>query len=233
MAGRGEVRAPARCAPARWRACPRGRASSIRVSASRRPIPRCSNACTVSACQEAPLRPLLHTLLDDAQVAVADGGRHAPALEPLVRERQQPPQHELVDGDLADPRPVEVGVEAEAGALAEVLLRRREGHLRPDRAFVLGQHAQGAVVEGGVREHVDHGRPRGQHAVLDAHVRLAVDDVVDRPVPAVDGAVVQPQLLQPRGPARLELGDRVLVARPPAAATGSTGRSPRTGRRSK
>ena len=39
----------------------------------------------------------------------------------------------------------------------------------------------------------------------------AVDDVVDRPVPAVDRAVVQPQLGQRRRAARLEHVERVLV----------------------
>jgi hypothetical protein len=38
-----------------------------------------------------------------------------------------------------------------------------------------------------------------------------VRDVVDRAVPAVDRAVVQPELVELGGPARLEHGQRVLV----------------------
>ena len=53
--------------------------------------------------------------------------------------------------------------------------------------------------------------PGRQHPVLHAHVRHAVGDVVDRPVPAPDRAVVQPQLVELRHPARGQLGHRVGV----------------------
>ena len=72
------------------------------------------------------------------------------------------------------------------------------GSWRPDRPVRLGEAADQPEVEGGVGQHVDHGRAGRQHPVLHPQVRAAVHDVVDRPVPAVDGAVVQPQLGQAR-----------------------------------
>ena len=93
----------------------------------------------------------------------------------------------------------------------EVLGRRGERHLRPERPLVLDQHPHEAVVQGGVGEDVDHGRTGREHSVLDSQVRPAAPDVVDRAVPAVDRAVVQSQLLEPRHAAAGQDLDGVLV----------------------
>ena len=72
---------------------------------------------------------------------------------------------------LAEPGPEQARVDAVARAGVEVRLGGRERHPRPDRAVLVGQHADQPVVEGGVGEHVDDGRAGGQDAVLDAQVR--------------------------------------------------------------
>ena len=186
--------------------------SSIRRSASRRSQPggleRLHRPGLPLRTVDAGLAPAL----DDAEEPLADGIRDTPLAQPLVGQRQQVAQHQLVGRQLAETGPVQPRVDAVAGGPPEVLLARGEAHLGPDRAVLVGQHPDGAVVEGGVGEDVDDGRAGRQHAVLDAQVRGAADDVVDRPVPPVDGAVVQPQLGQLRGDAGLEGRHRVLVA---------------------
>ena len=159
-------------------------------------------------------------------------GRDAPALEALVGHREQPAQHQLGDRDLADARPVHARLDPVARARVEVLLRRRERHLRPDRPVLVDQRAQQPVVEGRVGEDVGDRRAGRQHAVLHAQVRAPAHDVVDRPVPAVDRAVVQPQLGAATGCPRARAPRPGPRPRTPAAAPGSSGRSPRTGRRS-
>ena len=68
-----------------------------------------------------------------------------------------------------------------------------------------------AEVERGVGHAVGDGRTCGQHPVLHAQVRAAVDHVVYGAVPTVDGAVVQPQLAKLGHAAGLEDLDRVLL----------------------
>ena len=67
------------------------------------------------------------------------------------------------------------------------------------------------VSKRGVGDHVQDGRAGRQYPVLQADVRQPVRDVVHRPVPPPDRAVVQPQLVQPRGAARGQFGDGILV----------------------
>ncbi len=93
----------------------------------------------------------------------------------------------------------------------EVLLGRAERHLRPQRPIALGERPHQPEVERRVGDDVDDRRTGGEHAVLDAEVGPPTCDVVDRAVPAVDGAVVEPQLGQVRRPSGFEDGQRVLV----------------------
>ena len=93
----------------------------------------------------------------------------------------------------------------------EVLLGRGERHLRPQRPLALGEVADQAEPEGGVGDGVGHRRSGREQPVLHAQVGHAVGDVVDRPVPAVDRAVVQPELVEGRGAAGLEHLERVLL----------------------
>ena len=96
------------------------------------------------------------------------------------------------------------GVEVLLGGAERYLASRSDGPPRP-------APRDQPEVEGGVGQHVDHGRAGRQHPVLHPQVRAAVHDVVDRPVPPVDGAVVQPQLAQLRHAAGVQDLDRVLV----------------------
>jgi hypothetical protein len=70
---------------------------------------------------------------------------------------------------------------------------------------------QEAEEEGGVRHLVDDGGAGGQGTVLDAHVRLAVDDAVAGAVPAVHGTVVQAERPQVRYLAARECVERRLA----------------------
>ncbi|MPM56884.1 hypothetical protein SDC9_103701 [bioreactor metagenome] len=76
----------------------------------------------------------------------------------------------------------------------------------------MGQRVHQPGEESDVGDRVDDGGPARQHPVLDPQVRAAVGGGEDRPVPPVDGAVVQTQFGQPGHPARLQLGLRVLRA---------------------
>ena len=118
------------------------------------------------------------------------------------------PRPQFVRGDLAGARPVEAGIQPMLGGGLEIRPGRGETELGPQGAILFGQCSQRAVVERGVGHHVDHRGSRGQHPVLDPKVRTTRHDVVDRAVPAVDGAVVQPQLRQRRRTAGGEFGDR-------------------------
>ena len=66
-------------------------------------------------------------------------GVDAEAVEALVGARQQPAQHELGDRHLPHARPVDARVDAVARPDVEVLLGRRERHLRPQRPVLLDQ----------------------------------------------------------------------------------------------
>src|SRR6187200_3652244 len=83
-----------------------------------------------------PLRAVhagLAPTLDDAEEALADGIRDTPLAQALVGEREEVAQHQLVGRQLAEPGPVQPGVDAVAGGPAEVLLARGEAHLGPHR----------------------------------------------------------------------------------------------------
>src|SRR6185369_7062552 len=73
--------------------------------------------------------------LDDPEVALAGLVGDVGAAQPLVSEREQHAQRELVRRDPADARPVQLRLEAAARARVEVFLRGLERHLAPDRAF--------------------------------------------------------------------------------------------------
>ena len=73
-------------------------------------------------------------LLDDPEQPVDLRRRGAPGLQPLVGQRQQPAQHQLGGPDLADARPVDLGVDPLPGGDVEVLLGGAERHLRPHAA---------------------------------------------------------------------------------------------------
>ncbi|GAA2647090.1 hypothetical protein GCM10010436_71770 [Paractinoplanes durhamensis] len=136
------------------------------------------------------------TLLDDAEQAVALAGRDAPAVQALGRHRQQLAQHQLGDLDVAEAGPEHAGVDAVPGAGVEILLGRAEAHLRPERPLGLGERADQAVVEARVGQRVEHRRAGRQHPIFHPQVRAAAHHRVDRAVPAVDRAVVQPQLAE-------------------------------------
>ena len=82
------------------------------------------------------------------------------------------------------------------GRFVQVLRGRGERELRPDRALRLGQGPQQPVVERRVRDHVGDGRAGRQHPVFHPQVRHAVRHRIHRPVPAVNGPVVQAHLGQ-------------------------------------
>src|SRR5699024_3535592 len=133
--------------------------------------------------------------LDDLQVVIDDVLGDLPAGEPLRGEGQQVPQDQFVPRHGAVPGPIHRCLDAVARTGGEVLLSGREGHPRPRRAVLSGEHLHRSVVERCVGDRVGNGRPGGQHPVLHSQVWFAVDDVVDRPVPAIDRSVVQAQLL--------------------------------------
>ena len=108
--------------------------------------------------------------------------------------------------------PGEARGETVARGGVEVRLRVIEVHPRGEVLDRRGELAHEAEPERGVRDLVDDGRARGQHAELDAEVRLAVlRDAVAGAVPAVDRAVVEAERLQLRDLAAVEDGVRVLL----------------------
>jgi len=92
----------------------------------------------------------------------------------------------------------------------QVPLGHREIHLRPRGRVRVDDRADQSVVERGVGDHVDGGRPAGQYPVLDAQLRAPGLDVVDRTVPAPHCAVVQPKLTQARHASRFKGGIGIL-----------------------
>ena len=151
-------------------------------------------------------------LLDDPEQPRGLVGLDAPALQPRVGHRQQPAQHQLGRGHLADAGPVDARADAVLGA-------PRGSSPRPPRT------TSATTAAGRPRPGCAPGRSRrrrwpscrstvGPAASTRFSTRrwgTPVDDVVDRPVPAVDGAVVQLQLRERRGAAVLEHLQRVLV----------------------
>src|SRR3546814_13163330 len=79
---------------------------------------------------------------------------------------------------------------------SDVLLFR--SHLRPQRTLRVGECPDQAEVERGIGHRVDDRRSGSEYPVLHPQVRNPVRDVIDRPVPAIDGAVVQAQLREDR-----------------------------------
>ena len=227
------LRAPSRCAPARWPPCPRRSARASPLSA----------LAPVGAALLQPLdrgdlpRGAVHARgappLDDPEVAVAHRRGDAPLLQPLVGQRQQVPQHQLVGRHLAEPGPVDARARCPGGRTPGSCARRRRSSSCPDRPVVAGQHAQHAVVEGRVGEDVHDRRAGRQHAVLDPQVRAcrrrcrrsggSSGRWCRCAAAARTAAGPHPRPAPPPGPRR----------RSPAAAPGSSGRSPRTGRRSR
>ena len=180
-----------RYAPARWCACARS------TGAASRPVPRAGSdrrppgSAPLTTCQRAPLRPVL------ARPSMTPRNRSrtsasTPQLpQPVVGHRQQCIQHQF-----------RAGTSPSSGQYSRASMPLRAASRKFACAAVklilfhsglsaVGQAAQHAVVEGRIRQHVDDGRPGRQHPVLQAQMRAPVEDVVDRPVPAVHGAVVQ------------------------------------------
>src|SRR5262249_17033343 len=81
----------------------------------------------------------------------------------------------------------------------------------PQRPVRLDQLADHAEVERRIGEQVDDGGAGRQYTVLNPQMRAAVHDVVDGPIPTVDGAVVQAQFGKPGYTAVGEHPDRVLA----------------------
>ena len=156
-----------------------------------RPGPRAGHAREVLEGVQRPARAGaagLHPIPDHPEVALDLLGRRAQGGEALPGGGQQVLQEQRAGGDVPAVEPLQPGVEAIAGGGEQVGAGVVEAHPggEVDRAQALHQ----AVEEGGVGDLVAHGGPRGQHAVLDAHVGAGAEAGA---VPAPDGAVVQGQ----------------------------------------
>ena len=138
-------------------------------------------------------------------------GIDAPPGQALAGQRQQAAQHQLGHGHLAQPGPVQPGVQPLPRAFLQVLGRGRERHLGPDRPLRVGQGPDEPVVERRVGHDVRDRRAGRQDTVLHPQVGLAVHDGVDGPVPAVDGPVVQAHLGQLGDAPAVQHRQRVLV----------------------
>ena len=112
-------------------------------------------------------------------------------------------------GSCSPVQPDEGRVETQPGGGEEVPLGVLELDVGGDVLVAIGQGHHGAEPEGGVGHLVERGRPRRQHAVLDAQVGTAVRDAVATPVPAPDRAGVQAQRRQVGGLAAAEGVERV------------------------
>ena len=119
--------------------------------------------------------------------------------QPLHRLRDQMLLEEVRDPHPAHLRPAHPRLQAPARALLEGLVGLLEAHPRPQRPPLVHQRADDAVEERGVRGHVRGGRAGRQQTVLQPQVGHVRAGVVDRPVPAPHGAVVEHQLVQAGG----------------------------------
>ena len=82
----------------------------------------------------------------------------------------------------------------------------------PQRSLLIRQSADETGEERGIGHGVNNGRPGRENPVLHSKVGNVRLDVIHRPIPAVDGAVVQPQLVQPRHSTRIQYGQRIVAA---------------------
>ena len=157
-----------------------------------------------------PPRP--DAVLHDAQVAVDVVAVDVALAQALARHGQEALREQVLRGVGLPVEPRELGAQAVAGGREEVHLRVVERDAARDVLVLGGERHHEAEPERGVG-HLVHGRrARGQDAVLDAQVGLAVDDPVAGAVPAVDRAVVEAQRAQLGRQALRQRFEGVLVA---------------------
>ena len=120
--------------------------------------------------------------------------------------------------------PAQLGGQAVLGGAVETVIGTLERQCVGPLLVLPGQPQGQPDQESGVGQHVNHGGAGGQGPHLDPQMP-ARRWVVDGPVPAPHGALVQPELIQRR---RLPPGTAGPLApgrRAPAAAAGAAGRS--------
>src|SRR5215217_430595 len=148
---------------------------------------------------------------DDVQEAADLGLVHFPLPQAIRRKWQQLADHQLRHPHLSDLWPVDLRSNAVTNTRDEVLFGRLEGHLGPDRTILAGQGTHYSGEERGVCNRVHDGGSCWEHPVLHPQMRTVTADVIDRPIPAIDGAVVQPELVKARHAAAVEYRNGVLV----------------------